>query len=75
MDKKMVCGIMLTVIGFVVFVICFINLLLHPYDYNGITGLYGSLLGTDTLVPFVTSLVVMVLGLFICFWNAFRKER
>lgn len=71
----MVCGVMLTVIGFVFSVICFINALLHPWNYEGIEGLLGSLLGTDTLVPFIISLVVMALGLLICFWSAFRKEK
>lgn len=75
MDKKMTCGIMLTVIGFVYSVICFIHTLLHPWNYEGIEGILGSLLGEDTLFPFVLSLAVMVWGLSICFWRAFREEK
>lgn len=75
MDKKMACGVMLTVIGFVYSVICFINALLHPCNYDGIDGLLGAFLGRDTLTLFIISLVVMALGLLICFWSAFRKEK
>lgn len=74
MDKKMVCGILLTIIGLVFSAFCFINAVQNPWNYNGIDGLLGSLLGTDTLIPFIISLLVMVLGLAICFWRAFRKE-
>lgn len=75
MDKKMICGVMLTAIGFVFSVICFIHVLLHPWNYEGIDGLLGSLLGTDTLVPTIVSLAVMVSGLTICFRQAFQKEK
>ncbi len=75
MDKKMICGILLTVIGLVFSFACFIIAVLHPWTYNDIGGLLGSLLGTDTLIPFVIALTVMILGLAICFWTAFRKEK
>ncbi len=75
MDKKMVYGILLTIIGLIFSAFCFINAVLNPWNYNGIEGLLGSFLGTNTLVPFILSLIVMVLGLAICFWRAFRKEK
>lgn len=75
MDKKMVCGILLTIIGLVFSAFCFINAVLNPWNYNGIDGLLGSLLGTKTLIPFIISLIVMVLGLALCFWRAFRNEK
>ena len=75
MDKKMVCGILLTIIGLVLSAFCFINAVLNPWNYNGIDGLLGSLLGTKTLIPFIISLIVMVLGLALCFWRAFRNEK
>ena len=73
MDKKMVCGILLTIIGLVLSSFCFINALLNPWNYNGIDGLLGSFLGTNTLIPFIISFVVMILGLVICFWRAFKE--
>lgn len=75
MDKKMVCGILLTIIGLVFSAFCFIYAVMNPWSYNGIEGLLGSLLGTNTLIPFIISLVVMVIGLGICFWIAFRNEK
>ena len=75
MDKKIVCGILLTIIGLVLSAFCFINAVLNPWNYNGIDGLLGSLLGTKTLIPFIISLIVMVLGLALCFWRAFRNEK
>lgn len=75
MDKKMICGILLTIIGLVFSALCFINALLNPWDYNGITGLLGSLLGTRTLVPFCISFAVMIGGLVLCFWRAFTKGK
>ena len=75
MDKKMVCGILLTIIGLVFSAFCFINAVLNPVIYNGIDGLLGALLGNETLIPFIISLLVMVFGLAICFWRAFGKEK
>lgn len=75
MNKKMLFGILLTAIGLIFSVICFINALLHPWNYNGIGGLYGSFLGTQTLVPFVVALLVMCIGLVICYVEAYRKNK
>ena len=73
-DKKMVCGILLTVIGFCTFFFCFVYAILHPWNYNGTDGLLGSLLGTHTLGPFIISFIVMIVGIAICFWRAFKSK-
>lgn len=70
----MTCGILVTLTGLVFSTICFVNAVLNPWNYNGVSGLLGALLGTSTLIPFIVSLVVMILGLAICFWTAFRKK-
>lgn len=70
MDKKMVCGVLLTIIGLTFSVLFLILAALNPWDYNGISGLLGSLLGTHTFIPFVISFTVMIVGLGICFWRA-----
>ena len=75
MDKKMVCGILLAMIGLVFSSCCLIIAALNPWNYNGIDGLLGSLLGTNTLIPFIISFVVMILGLVICFWRAFKGDK
>ena len=73
MDKKMVCGIMLTIVGLVFSALCFIYAAMNPWDYDGITGLLGSFLGTRMLTPFIFSTIIMLAGLALCFWIAFQK--
>ena len=75
MDKKMVCGILLTIIGLVFSAFCFITAVQNPWNYNGIDGLLGAFLGTNTLIPFVISFGVMILGLVICFWRALKGDK
>lgn len=75
LDKKMIFGILLTIIGLFFTAFCFVDAVLNPCIYNGIDGLLGAFLGQDTLIPFVISFVIMILGLGICFWRAFRKEK
>jgi uncharacterized BrkB/YihY/UPF0761 family membrane protein len=72
--KKFYFGALLTFIGLVFAAICFIFALLNPWDYNGITGLLGSLLGTQTLLPFLISLMVLLMGLYICGKESFRNK-
>ena len=74
MNKKMICGVLLTVVGLVYSAFCFIEAVLHPGTYNGIGGLRGALLCSDTLLPFVLSTAVMWIGLLLCFIEAYRKH-
>ena len=71
MDKKMIVGVLLTLIGLVFSAFCFFDAVLNPCNYNGIEGLLGAFLGQHTLIPFIISLAVMAAGLGICFWRAF----
>lgn len=73
MDKKMICGVLVTMIGLIFSVFTFIYSALNPCIYNGIDGLLGSLLGTDMLIPFIISMIVMLSGLGYCFWCAYKK--
>ena len=73
--KKIVFSILLTLVGLVFSVACFIDALLHPHIYNGIGGLMGAFLGKGTLAPFIISIVVMCAGLALCGWEAFRKDQ
>lgn len=75
MDKKMIFGILLTIIGLSFSAICFVDALLNPCIYNGIDGLLGAFLGQDTLIPFVISFAAMILGVGICYREAFREKK
>ena len=74
--KKSTFGLLVTLISFVLFIVCFLNaFVINPYsEYNGIRGPLGSLLGNDMLFPFVVSLLGLVVGLFICGYEAYRKK-
>lgn len=73
--KKFIVGVMLVVIGFIVSAFCFIYAVMNPWDYNGITGLRGAFLGTNTGTPFVISMIIMVIGLLICSYEAYISKK
>lgn len=75
--KKFAFGLLITIISFILFVLCFLNaFIINPYSsYNDITGMLASLLGNDMLVPFVVSLMGLICGLFICGYEAYRKDK
>ena len=75
MSNKMVFGVLVTVIGLVFCGFSFIYAAMNPWDWNGIRGILGSLLGTRMLLPFLIGLAVMVFGLVICYKEAFRKDQ
>lgn len=72
--KKTIFGGLLVIIGLVFSVFCFVYAVINPWNYNGITGLLGSFLGTQTLIPFVISLIVLLTGLFICGYEAYIRK-
>ncbi len=73
--KRMVFGVLLTVIGFVFFAFCLIHALLNPVILNGVEGLLSAFISHGTLVTFILSAIVMCAGLVICGWEAFRKDK
>ncbi len=75
MYKKMIFGILLTLIGVAFSLFCFIHAAMNPWDYNGITGIWGSFLGTDMLFPFILALLVMCVGLALCYLDAYGKNK
>ena len=72
--KKFVFGAFIMMLGLLFAAFSFIFAALNPWDYNGITGLFGSLLGTQMLIPFIVSLIIMVTGLTICWYEAYRRK-
>ena len=72
--KRIVFGMMLSLIGLVYSSICFAWAIENPWRYHGIDGLLGSFLGTETLVPFILSTLLLMIGVAICCCEAFRKR-
>ena len=75
MNNKMVFGVLLTVIGLIFSAFSFIYAALNPWNWNGIDGLLGSFLGTRMLIPFIIGMVIMIVGLLICFKEAYHKDK
>lgn len=74
MTNKMMFGVLVTVIGLVFAAFSFIYAAINPWNWNGIDGLLGSFLGTHMLIPFIIGVVVMTVGLVICFKETYGEE-
>lgn len=75
----MMCGVLLVIVGLVfsaVDIVCG-ALSGSTYSYNGnqFFGILGALLATHLFVPLIISLVILILGLGLCFLLAFRGKQ
>lgn len=71
--KRMILGIVWQLMGFVGAIIILCSAAPHKWNYNGITGILGSLLGLDLIIPFIVCIVLFILGAVICF-NAIGEK-
>ncbi len=74
-SNKMIFGVLITIIGLVFSAFCFIYAVMNPWNWNGIGGLWGSFLGTHMLIPFIIGMVIMIVGIVLCFVEAYRKGK
>lgn len=65
--KKMILGIAWQLMGFLGSIAILCSATLHQWDYNGITGILGSLLGLDLIIPFIVCITLFIYGLVVCF--------
>ena len=72
-SNKMLFGVLITTIGLVFSAFSFIYAAMNPWEWNGIGGLLGSFLGTHMLIPFVIGMLIMIVGIVLCFMEAYRK--
>ena len=65
--KKFVLGIAWQTFGFfgAIIILCFVSP--HEWEYNGITGILGSLFGLEMILPFLVCVVLFLVGLVITF--------
>lgn len=75
MMKRFVFGVMLVFIGFIFTAFCFIYAVMNPCNYNGIVGLKGAFLSTDTGTAFIISIITMIIGLCFCFYEAYLCKK
>ncbi|HPE15514.1 MAG TPA: hypothetical protein PK597_01020 [Oscillospiraceae bacterium] len=72
--KRSIFGMVLLVCGSAGYLTLRIFLSLHPWDYNGITGLRGALLGNNLRAPYVIFCAMGILGLVICIYEAYLRK-
>ena len=65
--KKMMLGIVWQLMGFLGSIAILCSATLHQCNYNGITGILGSLLGLDLIIPFIVCITLFICGLVVCF--------
>ena len=65
--KKMILGIVWQLMGFLGSIAILCSATLHQCNYNGITGILGSLLGLDLIIPFIVCITLFICGLVVCF--------
>lgn len=63
----MILGIAWQLMGFLGSIAILCSATLHQWDYNGITGISGSLLGLDLIIPFIVCITLFICGLVVCF--------
>ncbi len=72
--KKFIFGLSIFLLGAVVSVFNYIDAILHPCNYDGIDGLRGALLYRGTLNLTILFVIVMLIGLSICGFEAYKKK-
>lgn len=63
----MILGIAWQLMGFLGSIAILCSAAVHQWDYNGITGVLGSLLGLDLIIPFIVCITLLICGLVVCF--------
>ena len=72
--KKMFFGALLllsSILGIIMFIVLSE---LHPWDYNNITGFHGYLLGSGTTWAFALFCIMAIVGIAICFYEAYIRK-
>lgn len=72
--KKFIFGLIIFLLGAAVSMFNYIDAVLNPCYYNGIRGLQGAFLGRETLGMTIVSVIVMLISLGICGFEAYKKK-
>ena len=63
----MILGIVWQLMGFLGSIAILCSASIHQMNYSGITGILGSLLGLDLIIPFIVCITLFICGLVVCF--------
>ncbi len=72
--KKMLLGIAWQVMGFLGAIIILCSATPYDWDYHGITGIFGNILGLDLMLPFLVCVLFVVAGLVVCLKSLNEKK-
>jgi uncharacterized membrane protein len=72
--KKMILGGLLFFGGLLGVIALVVMTAFSPWSYNGIGGLWGALLGTETMFPFILFSIMGLVGIAICVYEAYIRE-
>lgn len=73
--KKFLFGSFIFWGSFIIFSFCFIYSIMNPGIFNNISGLRGSLLCNNSMEAFIISLIISIIGLVVCGYEAYHKEK
>lgn len=72
--KRLIFGALVFLCGMTGILVLLVLAVNNPWDYNGITGILGFLLGSQTLFAFIIFIIMFTGGLAICFYEAYFKK-
>ncbi|NLZ92969.1 MAG: hypothetical protein GX922_02960 [Firmicutes bacterium] len=72
--KRLIFGALVFLCGMAGILVLLVLAVNNPWDYNGITGILGFLLGSQTLFAFIIFIIMFTGGLAICFYEAYFKK-
>ncbi|MBS5149532.1 MAG: hypothetical protein KHY76_00850 [Butyricicoccus pullicaecorum] len=65
--KRLIFGLSWQIMSFLGIIIILCSAAPHRWDYNGITGIIGSLLGLELMIPLVICVVIFIVGGVFCY--------
>lgn len=65
--KRLILGLSWKIMSFLGMIIILCSAAPHQWDYNGITGIIGSLFGLELMTPFVICIVIFIVGSVFCY--------
>jgi len=71
--KKLITGLAWQAMGLLGAIMCICEATQHNWNYNGISGVWGSLLGTRLMLPLVVCVVLFVAGSAFVIWELLKE--
>lgn len=71
--KKILLGAAWQISGFLGAIMILCSAAPHQWDYNGITGILGSLLGLKLMIPLIICIALFIAGLLLCLMEIQEK--